>query len=59
MANLLRLLALAPGLRVLDVGAGSGRNTALLTHLVAWRNAARAAPTEISRHGGYRFVPLK
>lgn len=32
--NMLRLLDVAPGMRVLDVGAGSGWSTALLAHLV-------------------------
>ena len=34
VANMLRLLDVAPGMRVLDVGAGSGWSTALLAHLV-------------------------
>lgn len=34
VADMLRLLEVAPGLRVLDVGAGSGWSTALLAHLV-------------------------
>lgn len=34
VANMLRLLAAAPGHRVLDVGAGSGWSTALLGHIV-------------------------
>lgn len=34
VAAMLRLLDLAPGQRVLDVGAGSGWSTALLAHLV-------------------------
>lgn len=34
VANMLRLLAVRPGQRVLDVGAGSGWTTALLAHLV-------------------------
>lgn len=34
VANMLRLLDVAPGMRVLDVGAGSGWTTALLAHLV-------------------------
>ena len=34
VADMLRLLDVQPGQRVLDVGAGSGWTTALLTHLV-------------------------
>lgn len=34
VANMLRLLDVRPGQRVLDVGAGSGWTTALLAHLV-------------------------
>ena len=34
VADMLRLLAVEPGQRVLDVGAGSGWTTALLAHLV-------------------------
>ena len=34
VANMLRLLQVEPGMRVLDVGAGSGWTTALLAHLV-------------------------
>ncbi len=34
VANMLRLLEVAPGMRVLDVGAGSGWSTALLARLV-------------------------
>jgi protein-L-isoaspartate(D-aspartate) O-methyltransferase len=34
VADMLRLLAVEPGHRVLDVGAGSGWSTALLAHLV-------------------------
>jgi len=34
VANMLRLLEVEPGQRVLDVGAGSGWTTALLAHLV-------------------------
>ena len=34
VADMLRLLEVAPGQRVLDVGAGSGWTTALLAHLV-------------------------
>lgn len=34
VANMLELLDVAPGQRVLDVGAGSGWTTALLAHLV-------------------------
>lgn len=34
VANMLRLLEVRPGQRVLDVGAGSGWTTALLAHLV-------------------------
>jgi protein-L-isoaspartate(D-aspartate) O-methyltransferase len=34
VANMLRLLEVGPGQRVLDVGAGSGWTTALLAHLV-------------------------
>src|SRR6476646_3638157 len=34
VADMLRLLEVAPGHRVLDVGAGSGWTTALLAHLV-------------------------
>ncbi|MDO5693560.1 MAG: protein-L-isoaspartate O-methyltransferase [Pseudomonadota bacterium] len=34
VADMLRLLDVAPGMRVLDVGAGSGWSTALLAHLV-------------------------
>lgn len=34
VADMLRLLQVAPGTRVLDVGAGSGWTTALLAHLV-------------------------
>ena len=34
VAAMLRLLEVAPGMRVLDVGAGSGWSTALLAHLV-------------------------
>ena len=34
VANMLRLLQVAPGMWVLDVGAGSGWTTALLAHLV-------------------------
>jgi len=34
VANMLRLLDVEPGQRVLDVGAGSGWTTALLAHLV-------------------------
>lgn len=34
VAQMLRLLDVAPGMRVLDVGAGSGWSTALLAHLV-------------------------
>ena len=37
VANMLRLLRVAPGMRVLDVGAGSGWTTALLAHLVGPR----------------------
>ena len=34
VADMLRLLQVAPGQRILDVGAGSGWTTALLAHLV-------------------------
>src|SRR5919112_3569353 len=34
VANMLRLLGVGPGHRVLDVGSGSGWTTALLAHLV-------------------------
>ena len=34
VANMLRLLEVGPGQRVLDVGSGSGWTTALLAHLV-------------------------
>jgi protein-L-isoaspartate(D-aspartate) O-methyltransferase len=34
VANMLRLLDVEPGMRVLDVGSGSGWTTALLAHLV-------------------------
>ncbi len=37
VANMLRLLRVAPGMQVLDVGAGSGWTTALLAHLVGPR----------------------
>ena len=37
--DMLRLLELRPGLRVLDVGAGSGWTTALLAHLVGPRGS--------------------
>src|SRR5437660_3543581 len=35
MATMLEQLALEPGQRVLEVGAGTGYNAALMTHLVA------------------------
>ena len=43
---MLRLLDLAPGMRVLDVGAGSGWTTALLAHLVGPTGAVHGVELE-------------
>src|SRR6478609_8802879 len=86
VADMLRLLDVQPGQRVLDVGSGSGWTTALLAHLTGptgevvgvelepalarWGAANLAAsPMTLvvrdhgtlvtSRHGHYRFVPLR
>ena len=55
VADMLRLLEVAPGQRVLDVGSGSGWTTALLAHLVGpegqvRRRRARAVAGRV-RHG--------
>lgn len=48
VADMLTLLAVDPGLRVLDVGAGSGWTTALLAHLVGPRG--QVIGVEIDSH---------
>lgn len=44
--TMLRLLEVAPGMRVLDVGAGSGWTTALLAHLVGPTGEVRGVELE-------------
>ncbi len=46
VAAMLRLLDVRPGLRVLDVGAGSGWTTALLAHLVGPQGEVRGVELE-------------
>ncbi len=46
VANMLRLLDVRPGQRVLDVGAGSGWTTALLAHLVGPSGEVRGVELE-------------
>lgn len=46
VAAMLRLLEVTPGLRVLDVGAGSGWTTALLAHLVGPTGAVHGVELE-------------
>lgn len=54
VAAMLRLLDVAPGMRVLDVGAGSGWTTALLAHLVGPTGAVHGVELEpeLVRFGG-------
>jgi protein-L-isoaspartate(D-aspartate) O-methyltransferase len=54
VADMLRLLDVQPGQRVLDVGAGSGWTTALLAHLVGPTGAVRGVELEpeLVRFGG-------
>ena len=53
VANMLRLLDVAPGMRVLDVGSGSGWSTALLAHLVGATGEVRGVELvpELARWG--------
>ncbi len=53
VAAMLRLLEVAPGQRVLDVGAGSGWTTALLAHLVSPSGAVHGVERvpELARFG--------
>lgn len=53
VANMLRLLEVAPGMRVLDVGSGSGWSTALLAHLVGPQGEVRGVELvpELARWG--------
>ena len=71
VAAMLRLLAVPPGAKVLDVGAGSGWTTAILARLAdggrlvmpvaetMWLVERRGAEVVTSPHGPYRFVPLR
>lgn len=63
MAEMLEQLALEPGMRVLEIGAGTGYNAALLAHILGPKGSvtaididpqiARAARAAL-RHSGYR-----
>ncbi len=61
VANMLRLLEVAPGMRVLDVGAGSGWSTALLAHLVGPQGEVRGVELvpELARWGAGNLAATK
>jgi len=48
MATMLDQLRLAPGLRVLEIGAGTGYNAALMAHIVGEKGASRWTSTTTS-----------
>jgi protein-L-isoaspartate(D-aspartate) O-methyltransferase len=63
MAEMLERLALEPGMRVLEIGAGTGYNAALLAELVGPRGSVRSVDVDADtagrargalRRGGYR-----
>ena len=58
VADMLRLLAVQPGQRVLDVGAGSGWSTALLAHLVGPRGEVLGVELEhdLVRFGSHNLA---
>ncbi|WOP15589.1 hypothetical protein [Ottowia sp. SB7-C50] len=61
VASMLRLLQVEPGMRVLDVGAGSGWSTALLAHLVGAQGEVRGVELvpELARFGAANLAATR
>lgn len=61
VADMMELLDVPTGARVLDVGSGAGWSTAILAELVGPDGQVHGAGAEgiaITAHGANRFVPL-